>query len=77
MSESNKSVPVSPTHTVPALHIDQSLCTFCAGCSSVCPVLAIIVRDSSSEISGKCIDCGNCIAFCPVSAVKRFSGDSR
>lgn len=56
------------------LYIDQSICTFCAGCSSVCPVMAIQVRDSSSEISGGCIDCGNCVTFCPVSAIKGGSG---
>jgi ferredoxin len=32
------------------------------------------VRDSSSEISGGCIDCGNCVTFCPVSAIKGGSG---
>ena len=62
---------------VAGLYIDQSICTFCAGCSSVCPVMAIRVRDSSSEISGECINCGNCVAFCPVSAIKLGSGAGR
>jgi len=53
------------------LFIDQSICTFCAGCSSVCPVMAIHVRDNSSIITNECIDCGNCMVFCPVSAVKK------
>jgi ferredoxin len=35
------------------------------------------VRDSSSEISGECVDCGNCVAFCPVSAIKRSTGEGR
>ncbi|MBD3316157.1 MAG: 4Fe-4S dicluster domain-containing protein [Chitinivibrionales bacterium] len=51
------------------LHIDQNLCTFCAGCSSVCPVAAIVVRANTSRIAETCIECGVCRRFCPVEAI--------
>jgi formate hydrogenlyase subunit 6/NADH:ubiquinone oxidoreductase subunit I len=50
--------------------INQSLCTFCAGCASVCPVMAIDVGEGESRITGACIGCGNCAAFCPIDAVE-------
>jgi ferredoxin len=50
-------------------YIDQKRCTFCAGCSSVCPVMAITVRDHDSEIGPSCTHCGNCVAFCPIAAI--------
>jgi formate hydrogenlyase subunit 6/NADH:ubiquinone oxidoreductase subunit I len=64
----------SDSNAIPAVSIDQSLCTFCAGCSSVCPTMAILIHDHSSAVTGACIRCGNCIAFCPVSAVKHSGG---
>jgi Fe-S-cluster-containing hydrogenase component 2 len=49
--------------------INQKLCTFCAGCSSVCPVSAIEISDTGSAITKKCNDCGNCFRFCPIGAI--------
>ncbi|MDG5814243.1 4Fe-4S binding protein [Chitinispirillales bacterium ANBcel5] len=53
-----------------AFHIDQQECTFCAGCSAVCPVMAIKVLEASSVISSNCIGCGKCEVFCPVAAIR-------
>lgn len=50
--------------------IDQKLCTFCGGCSAVCPEFAIEIYDDKSEITEACINCGLCECFCPVSAIK-------
>lgn len=53
----------------PSYSIDQTQCTFCGGCSSVCPAQAIIIRDGAGRIAENCIRCGNCFRFCPISAV--------
>jgi formate hydrogenlyase subunit 6/NADH:ubiquinone oxidoreductase subunit I len=52
--------------------IDQTRCTFCAGCSSVCPVLAIEILGDASRITERCTGCGRCQAFCPVDAVEKM-----
>jgi formate hydrogenlyase subunit 6/NADH:ubiquinone oxidoreductase subunit I len=49
--------------------IDQKKCTFCGGCSAVCPQRAVMVLDSESRITGTCNNCGQCERFCPVSAI--------
>lgn len=49
--------------------INNSICTFCSGCSSVCPVMAIKIKDHSAEINDECIGCDRCKKFCPVSAI--------
>lgn len=51
--------------------IDNSICTFCSGCSSVCPVRAIKIKDNSAEITDSCIGCDRCNKFCPVSAISK------
>lgn len=51
--------------------IDNKICTFCSGCSSVCPTMAIIIKDNFAEINDKCIGCDRCNKFCPVSAVNK------
>ncbi len=50
--------------------IDQSRCTFCGGCASVCPSQAILIHDHRSDITDRCSRCGNCFRFCPVDAVE-------
>jgi len=49
--------------------INPQLCTFCAGCSAVCPVFAIEISDHESRITRECIDCGICRLFCPIGAI--------
>lgn len=49
--------------------IDQKRCTFCGGCASVCPAIAILLHDQASLITDRCTDCGTCAVFCPVSAI--------
>ncbi len=51
-------------------YINQEKCTFCGGCSTVCPVMAIEVKSSSCIINSECINCSNCEKFCPISAVE-------
>jgi Fe-S-cluster-containing hydrogenase component 2 len=53
----------------PSYAIDQTLCTFCGGCASLCPSLAIEIRDTASHITEQCIRCGICMQFCPVQAI--------
>jgi len=50
--------------------INQQTCTFCSGCSSVCPVMAIEILDAESRITGACVECGNCFLFCPIGAIE-------
>lgn len=49
--------------------IDQNKCTFCGGCSAVCPQRAVLVLESESRIIDTCNNCGLCERFCPVSAI--------
>jgi len=55
---------------MPKYTIDQKLCTFCGGCSAVCPENAIDIYDDGSEITEACTGCGLCECFCPVSAIE-------
>ena len=55
--------------------IDQNKCTFCGGCSAVCPETAIVIYDDNSEITEDCKNCGICECFCPVSAIKEPQDD--
>ncbi len=53
--------------------INQEKCTFCGGCSSVCPTMAIEVKDSSCKIlEEKCVKCSLCYKFCPIGAVEQL-----
>jgi NAD-dependent dihydropyrimidine dehydrogenase PreA subunit len=45
-------------------------CIQCGACINECPVGAITMGDSQSEIDpATCIDCGSCQAVCPVEAI--------
>jgi len=56
---------------------DKDTCTFCAGCSAVCPALAIVVYDNDIEMTPACINCGVCARFCPVSAIRHMEDHDR
>jgi len=62
--------------------VDGPRCTGCAGCASVCPVMAIDMAaevpagtvgsaDPKARIGDLCTGCGDCARFCPVGAIAR------
>lgn len=54
-----------------AIEIDHKKCMHCAGCVSVCPVMALELEEGRIEYDEeKCIGCGACIKVCPVGAIK-------
>ncbi len=55
-----------------SVKIDHEKCMHCGGCVSVCPVLAMELKEGKIEhLPEKCIDCGACIKVCPVGAIKK------
>lgn len=47
-------------------------CISCGGCTSVCPVNAITLKNGEISIDQeKCTECGACIKLCPVKAIKK------
>ena len=51
--------------------VDKNKCIYCGGCTSVCPVGALTLKETYIEIDqDKCIQCGACERFCPVGAIK-------
>jgi len=60
---------------MPDLLIDQSNCTSCGQCRSICPLRVIVLPefDVPSYTSGgaeRCILCGHCEAICPTGALQ-------
>jgi len=50
--------------------IDKDLCDVCGTCASVCPKVAITIKEFEVEIdSEKCIDCKKCLRVCPPQAI--------
>jgi Fe-S-cluster-containing hydrogenase component 2 len=46
-------------------------CLYCGGCVGVCPVNAIILKDTRIIIDKeKCIGCGACVKICSVGAME-------
>jgi ferredoxin len=53
-----------------ALSIDRVKCIYCGGCTSVCPVNALELKETYIDIDQKkCIKCANCVKFCPAAAI--------
>jgi len=51
--------------------IDKTKCIYCGGCTSVCPVNALELKETYIVCDqDKCIKCANCEKFCPVGAIK-------
>jgi len=49
---------------------NSSKCLYCGACVGVCPVSAIVLKDTRIFIDDKkCINCGACVNICPVSAM--------
>jgi heterodisulfide reductase subunit A-like polyferredoxin len=56
-----------------AIEIDQSYCSKCSICYSICPFKAITRNSDTGEVKvelQKCQVCGICYSACPVDAVK-------
>ena len=52
------------------MKIDKDLCDVCGTCASVCPKVAITIKEFEVEIdSEKCIDCKKCLRVCPPQAI--------
>ena len=50
--------------------INKDECISCGACKNVCPVDAIVEKESKYEIiKEKCIECGACAGVCPVNAI--------
>ena len=53
--------------------VDETVCTGCAKCVSVCPYTAIELDEDKELVTVtevKCKGCGSCSATCPVGAVQ-------
>jgi ferredoxin len=51
--------------------INKDLCCYCGGCTSVCPVQALELKETFIHCDAKkCINCGICQKVCPVGAIK-------
>ncbi|MBN2030226.1 4Fe-4S binding protein [bacterium] len=50
--------------------IDDTLCTGCGRCASICPRRAITPKNNTMQIDqSKCTGCGICVSECPVGAI--------
>ncbi|MCD6522621.1 MAG: 4Fe-4S binding protein [Candidatus Diapherotrites archaeon] len=50
---------------------NREKCLYCGGCVSVCPVMAIELKETQIVIDkDKCINCGACVRVCPVGAME-------
>lgn len=62
---------------VTGIRIDETLCTRCGVCSSLCPGELITLPGASDlpdippDKLNRCLDCGHCEAFCPTKALSR------
>ncbi|MCD6477605.1 MAG: 4Fe-4S binding protein [Candidatus Aenigmarchaeota archaeon] len=55
--------------------IDREKCLKCGACVSVCPFLALELKDDGIKIDrNKCTLCGICEKVCPVGAIKVNKG---
>jgi len=53
-----------------AVNINRDKCIYCGGCTSVCPVTALELKENILTIDEKkCTNCGICVRFCPVGAL--------
>jgi ferredoxin len=58
--------------------ISRNCCLKCGACVSVCPVLAIELKESEGIINdrSKCTLCTKCSKVCPVGAIKVEKNDN-
>ena len=56
--------------------VDKNLCCYCGGCTSICPVAALELKETYIICdAAKCIECGFCEKVCPVGAIKVVRGE--
>lgn len=54
----------------PFARIDDTTCTGCGRCVSICPQRAIVPTNSTMKVDqSKCAGCGICLSECPVGAI--------
>jgi nitroreductase/NAD-dependent dihydropyrimidine dehydrogenase PreA subunit len=53
------------------IKVDQSRCSLCRNCISVCVRRNIRINALSAEVidQSRCIECGHCVAICPTNAI--------
>ena len=49
--------------------VDRKKCTLCGVCVDVCPFSAIIVGETTIEITDECTLCGMCVDTCEFGAL--------
>ncbi len=61
-----------------AVRIDRDKCMYCGACTSVCPFLALELRETYVHVhEDKCKECGICVKACPVGAISLPRGDTQ
>ncbi len=61
---------------VVTLKLDESKCTGCGLCATVCPHGVFVITDNKAHIVNRdlCMECGACAGNCPVEAIEVNSG---
>ncbi|MGC8837347.1 MAG: geranylgeranyl reductase family protein [Anaerolineae bacterium] len=49
--------------------LNESVCCYCGGCVSTCPVDALFLDETRLRIAEGCTECGLCVQACPVGAL--------
>lgn len=52
-----------------AAKVNEEKCIGCEACVDVCPISAIMMKDSKAVISDDCIECGACVGACRQEAI--------
>lgn len=65
-------VPLSPGAPFGAIEIDNTTCTLCLACTSVCPTHAVFAGNETPKLmfnEAQCVQCGICSSACPERAI--------
>lgn len=71
MNEDNSVTTLRYLSNVVTLSLDESKCTGCGMCATVCPHGVFLVEDKQARIVDRdaCMECGACSRNCPVEAI--------